>query len=323
MISVIVPVYNSCAYLKNCIDSILRQTYSDLEIICVNDGSTDGSLRILKELEQQDSRIIVLSQDNAGVAAARNAGLEIAQGEYVAFVDSDDELQPDMYEVLINLAQENGSDITHCGYRKMYLDGTSKDICGTGQLLVQTADEAICCLLAGERFVSGLWNKLYRTNAIADIRFDTQLKINEDTLFNVQAFRRAEKTVFIDLPKYLYFERENSACARTASIKKKQDSVKAAEQILALLRNSAPETVAAQRLHYCLTDLYRAYLFEGIRKNRSVCDKLHGKICETALLIRTNSRRSQINYAFMRAMPMVYKAVYSVYDYIRKPNWDL
>lgn len=323
MISVIVPVYNSAAYLENCIDSILCQTYGDLEIICVNDGSTDDSLKLLQELALRDSRVRVLSQDNMGVASARNAGLEIARGEYIAFVDSDDELQPDMYELLVGLAGEHSSDITHCGYRKIYLNGKSKDVCGTGDLLIQTADEAICCLLVGERFVSGLWNKLYRAEVVTDLRFDPRLKINEDTLFNVQAFYRAKKTVFIDLPKYNYFERENSACARTASIQKKQNAVCAAEQILDLLRNSQAESAAAHRLYYCLTDLYRTYIFEGILKNRNICNELHQKICKTAALLESNSTRIRVNYVLMRKLPIVYMTIYRIYDSIRKPNWDI
>lgn len=323
MISVIIPVYNSAAYLESCIDSILRQTYTGLEIICVNDGSTDESLQVLYELSQRDPRVRILSQDNAGVASARNAGLEIARGEYIAFADSDDALEPDMYELLAGLAEKYQSDITHCGYRKMYLNGESKAVCGTGELLVQTGDEAICCLLAGERFASGLWNKLYRAEIVADLRFDPRLKINEDTLYNVQAFHRAKKTVFMDLPKYYYFERENSACARTASIEKKENAVYASEQILNQVRHSKAESAAAHRLHYCLTDLYRAYLFDGILKNRRMCDELHRKILNTAALLGNNSARTRVNYAIMRTLPVIYKAIYRIYDSVRKPNWDI
>lgn len=323
MISVIVPVYNSAPYLKNCISSILQQTYADLEIICVNDGSSDDSLSILEELAKQDCRIRVISQANAGVSAARNTGLDAAQGEYITFVDSDDELAPDMYEFLVNLACEYNAEISHCGYRKVHVDGTSKDICGTGELLVQGGDEAVCCLLNGEHFVPSLCNKLFRRETVLGLRLDSSLKINEDVLFNVQAFHRAEKAVFMDLPKYLYYERETSSCATTASIRKKQDSVKAAEEVLELMCGTEAETAAAGRLYYCLLDLYRAYLFEGIRSNQTRCDELHQKICKVERLKQPGSDRSKLNYQFMRKFPVAYKAVYGVYDRIRKPNWDL
>lgn len=323
MISAIVPIFNSAAYLQNCIKSILTQTFTDLEIICVNDGSTDDSLQILEEMARQDTRIKVLSQENAGVSAARNAGLEVALGEYITFVDSDDELEPDMYEVLLNLAKKHHADIAHCGYRKIHFDGTLKDVCGTGELLIQNAEEATKYLLAGERFVSGLWNKMYRSELVTDVRFDPALKINEDVLFNVQVFQKAKTIAFYDVPKYHYFERENSACSRTALIRKKQDAVNAAEQILEICRDSSVESVAAGRLYYCLLDLYRAYIFDGIRKNHAACAKLHELACKTAALCQRDARHSHMNYVFMRKLPVIYKAVYSIYDRIRKPNWDL
>lgn len=322
-ITVIVPVYNVEKYLEKCIKSITDQTYKNLEIICVNDGSTDNSLQILTELSVKDLRIKVISQENSGVSAARNAGLDIASGDYITFVDSDDELEPDMYEVLVSLAEKYNADIAHCGYKKVHFDGSTKDVCGTGQLLVQNSAEASSCLLSGQHFTGSLCNKLYRSSLLGNIRFDTALKINEDVLFNAQMFKKADSTVFFDVPKYYYFERKNSACFRTTSIRKKQDSVIAAEEILRLYENTELKPLAAGKLYYCLLDLYRAYLFDGIRKNQNACDTLHLKVCGIEQLCREDSQRSRKNYKFMRRFPVLYKVVYSIYDRIRKPNWDL
>ena len=132
MISVIVPVYNSEKYLKACIDSIIKQTYTDLEIICVNDGSTDGSLEILREFACMDSRVVVHSQENHGVSTARNVGLKFAHGEFVSFIDSDDEMELDMYELLIQTQNEYQADIVHCGYKRICRNGTIKEVFGTG-----------------------------------------------------------------------------------------------------------------------------------------------------------------------------------------------
>ncbi len=323
MISVIVPVYNSGLYLQDCLNSILSQTYKCLEIICVNDGSTDNSQEILADMEQQDSRIKVLTQENAGVSAARNAGLDAATGDYITFVDSDDALEPDMYEILLNLIEKHQADIAHCGYKKIHLDGSTKDVCGTGELLVQDGLEASRCLLTGEHFTGGLWNKIYHSSIVGNIRFDTALKINEDVLFNAKLFQKAETAVFLDVPKYHYFERENSACSRTASIRKKQDAVVAGEQILQLFVNTSVEPAAANRLNYCLIDLYRAYLFDGIQKNRKKCKEIHGRICDIARLCQMESHRNRNNYRLMRMFPRGYKWVYTLYDRIRKPNWDI
>lgn len=323
MISVIVPVYNSSPYLQSCLSSILAQTYQDLEIICVNDGSTDNSLQFLIEAAQQDTRIKILSQENSGVSVARNAGLNMARGDYISFVDSDDELEPDMYEILLNLAEKYQADVAHCGYKKIHLDGSAKDIRGTEELLIQDGLEACKCLLSGQHFTGGLWNKLYRAGLIGNTRFDEALKINEDVLFNAQAFQRASTAVFYDVPKYHYFERQSSACSRTSAIRKKLDTVAAAEKILKLFENSLVEIYAANKLYYSLLDLYRAYLFDGIGKNRDACGVLHQRVLDVAPLCGDAAKRDRINYRFMRYFPVLYKFVYGLYDRIRKPNWDL
>ncbi len=126
-VSVIVPIYNNEKYLKECLDSICNQTLTDIEIICVNDGSEDNSLKIIEEYKQKDNRIILINQDNLGVSAARNNGIKIATGEYIGFVDSDDYIDNDFYEKLYNAAKHNDSDmavagiIRFKGVRKKYM----------------------------------------------------------------------------------------------------------------------------------------------------------------------------------------------------------
>ena len=323
MISVIMPAYNSGPYLRECLDSVRAQTYRELEIICVNDGSIDNSQDILTDVARQDSRVKVIIQENSGVSAARNTGLDVARGDYLTFVDSDDAIESDFYEILINLAEKYQADIAHCGYKKIYLDGSTKDVCGTGELLVQDGLEASRCFLSGKYFTGGPTNKIYRSSLVGDTRFDTSLKINEDLLFNAKLFPKAERVAFLDVPKYHYFERENSACHRTALIRKKQDVVAAAEQILQLFVNTSVEPIAANRLYYCLIDLYRAYLFNGLHKNRKECEEIHSRICEISPLCNSKSHRNENNYRFMRAFPLGYKLVYALYDHIRKPNWDI
>lgn len=323
MITVVVPVYNNALYLESCLDSILAQTYRDLEIICVNDGSTDNSLELLHTIAKRDPRVTVLSQENAGVSAARNAGLELAHGDFVAFVDSDDELEPDMYETLLKLATEYQADIAHCGYKRMHLDGTEKNIQGTEKLLVQDSWNAIQCLLTGKFFVGSLWNKLYKKELFSDVRFDTSLKINEDVLINVQVFLKAKKLVFLDVPKYYYYERASSSCSRTNQLRKKQDCVAASKKMLEACTNTQLESVCAGRLRGTLIDLYRTYLLTDMRETKAVREDLHNEILKAAALCKAPSSRSAFNYCFMRYLPALYRITYTVYDYIRKPNWDL
>lgn len=131
-ISVIVPVYNVGEYLRQCVDSILSQTYSNLEIIAVNDGSTDGSGAILDEYREKDIRLIAIHQENQGVSAARNKGLDVATGDYIAFVDADDYIHPEMYEKLVKALEDNQADISFCTRKRVYQNGTTESFSGGG-----------------------------------------------------------------------------------------------------------------------------------------------------------------------------------------------
>lgn len=323
MISVIIPVYNTENYLRNCVESVQRQTYSDLQILLIDDGSTDTSPSICDTLAAEDSRIQVIHQTNRGVSAARNAGLELAKGDYFAFVDSDDLLEPDIYETLLGLAMEFDADIAHCGYKRIQLDGTTKDIQGTGKLLPQDSEEAVECLLTGKYFVGSLWNKLYRRELFFNVRFDTSLKINEDVLANVQVFLQAKKLVFLDVPKYNYFERKGSSCVRTEQLRKSRDCVAASEKIRKICSGTRLEPICAKRLYSALTQLYRVCLLDGSSSAKVEQKEIHQRVCEVLPQCAKLSYRSRNNYRLMRIAPHFYRAVYPVYNRIRKPNWDL
>lgn len=319
-ISVVVPVYNTAKYLTDCLQSIAEQTYRDLEVLCVNDGSTDDSLQILRDFAAEDQRFRVIDQPNAGVSAARNAGLRAASGEYLAFVDGDDMLEADLYETLINLARKYNADIAHCGYRKISLDGAVKDVSGTECLLEQNGEEALGSLLRGEHFVGSPCNKLYRRAVLKDVRFDENLKINEDVLFNVQSFMNAGRTVFYDVPKYHYFERNGSACGRTGKLRKAQDCAAAAERILTLCRDTGNEGAAVRKLGCTLCGLYRAYLLDGMGKHGRELQELKEQIAQYQEKLPDRMRK---NYFLMRRFPYAYRIAYPIYDRIRVPNWDI
>lgn len=323
LISVIVPVYNSAPYLKHCLNSILAQTYHNLEIICIDDGSTDGSLDILREFEEKDSRIQVLSQKNAGVSAARNAGLNRARGSYITFVDSDDGLDADMYEVLLSLAQKHRADISHCGYKKVYLNGATKDIQGTGILLAQTGEEAVASLLNGQYFVGSPCNKLYKAELLSEVQFDSSIKINEDVLFNAQIFQKADRIVFWDVPKYHYFEHMDSSCGRTNRLRKQRDSVAVAEKIYEIYKDSTLADICSKRLYAALIGLYRICVMENMKGTIAERENIHKKVIRMESLLPNRSCRNVLHYRFMRYLPGVYRLLYRVYDRIRKPNWDL
>lgn len=322
-ISVVVPVYNCAPYVERCIRSILAQTYPKLEIICVNDGSSDGSGKILDYLALEDSRIQVIHQENRGVSAARNAGIQRATGDLITFVDSDDAIEPDMYEMLLPLFSDEQVDIVHCGYKRISPDGTVKDVNGTGRIVTQNRYEAAQCLLQGKLFVGSLWNKLYKAELFEGIYLDHSLAINEDVLVNAELFSRANKIVYRDTGKYLFFEREGSATNSTRLYKKMADCVDAAEKMLALFTGTAAEAAAEERLLYSQIGLYRWYVMHGsqdmVEKRKQLADDI-----DRLLQKRTDlTKRQRMNYVLMRYFPVLYRYAYRIYDKIRVPNWDV
>ena len=202
VISVIVPVYNVSAYLPECLDSILSQDYEKLEVILIDDGSTDDSGAICDAYAQRDNRIRVIHQKNCGLSGARNAGLDAAEGEWIAFVDSDDTITPDFCAKLYHAAQEAGAQMAVCNYRqvdeamtpirKQYLHVRRE---------VLTPEQALEHSTLLPYMV--VWNKLYHRSIFAQLRF-AEGKLNEDTLLIAYAYEKADRIANIPDALYLY-----------------------------------------------------------------------------------------------------------------------
>lgn len=199
-ISVIIPVYNAQEYLEECINSVLAQSYCDIEIICIDDGSSDESLRILRDFEKKDPRMVVVHQENRGVSAARNRGLEIASGEYIGFVDSDDYCMPEMYEVMLRRLREAEADVSVCSFV-----GLSR--IDEKMIMTFPGEEAVIEMNRGKLFQGHLHNKLIKRALIGKERFDESIAILEDLLFLCPVLYCAKKVVFTG--ERLYFYREN------------------------------------------------------------------------------------------------------------------
>ena len=160
-LSLIIPVYNIASYLPRCLDSIINQKYKNLEIIVVNDGSTDTSREVIDDYCNKDSRITAIHKENGGVSTARLAGVSAATGDYIGFVDGDDYIEPDMFDRLIKNAVEHNADISHCGYKMVFPNGRIDYYYNTGRKGVQDNLEGLADLLNGERIEPGLVNKIY------------------------------------------------------------------------------------------------------------------------------------------------------------------
>ncbi len=218
-ISVIVPVYNNEKYLHQCIDSILEQSYKNLEIILVDDGSTDGSVQICDEYGQKDDRVKVLHQVNGGISAARNAGLNLASGDYIAFVDSDDFLDKNMYERLLHILQANNADMSVCCFHQIDENGKQFDVPFS---IVDEVTEPYSVLkrLAEKRgwVYVVVWNRLYKREIFDNLRFPVN-KLHEDEWVALPIYTSCKKVVFTASAYYYYRVNPNSVMGRKNNIK--------------------------------------------------------------------------------------------------------
>lgn len=210
-ISIIIPVYNVEPYLRRCLNSIIGQTYKNLEIILVDDGSTDGSGVICDEYRKKDPRFIVIHQENGGVSSARNAGLNAATGEWIGFVDGDDWVEPDMYAYLLELVERNGADVAQCG---LFFDEGAVSIemfCAETECILSSDAEQLN-LRDLEKLGNSTCNKLYRKDVLRDLVYDLACPMGEDLLFNLQMIQRSASIVLGAEAKYHYIQHSASAC---------------------------------------------------------------------------------------------------------------
>lgn len=210
-ISVIVPVYNTEDYLDRCVKSIVNQTYDNIEIILVDDGSPDNCPTLCDKWAEEDGRIKSFHKKNGGLSDARNYGFSEAAGDYVLFVDSDDYIEPDMIEFLYSLAEKNGADVSRCGFYFDFEDsGEEKENPYSKDEKIFEYNERIKDLVLSGHVSGVVWNKLYKREFISDIMFEPEDGSSEDILFNYRVYRKDPKTVFCDMPKYHYAVRNGS-----------------------------------------------------------------------------------------------------------------
>lgn len=213
-ISVIVPVYKVEQYLERCVRSICSQTYPALEIILVDDGSPDRCPALCDDYARQDARIRVLHKKNGGLSDARNAGMDIATGQYLAFVDSDDWIDPLMIEMLHTLCKKYHTDIAECSYRNVYADHIQEETTCSGKIIEATPAQAIEGNLDWKYFKPVAWNKLYRADITCGIRYPVG-KLHEDEFSTHKFYLASQKIVYADVSAYNYdHSREDSITAK-------------------------------------------------------------------------------------------------------------
>lgn len=203
LITVVIPVYKVEAYLRRCVDSVLSQTWTDIEVILVDDGSPDGCPRICDDYAARDARVTVIHQENQGLSGARNAGIERAKGAYLAFVDSDDYLAPDFLETLYRALTETGSDLSVCRWEYVHGEAIPEQGNGTQQVFRGREMLANLYIPDGAYYVVA-WNKLYRRELFEEIRYPLG-RIHEDEATTYRIYEVTQKAVYIDRSLYGYF----------------------------------------------------------------------------------------------------------------------
>lgn len=218
-ISVIVPVYNVEEYLEECLQSISRQTYSNLEVILVDDGSTDKSGAICERWCGKDRRFRMIKKKNGGLSDARNAGLRVAGGELIAFVDSDDVIHPDMLRYLYDVMKKTGCSICCCAVEKGILFNDSDDMADDAEIITYTREQAFRAVIEETDIYITVWNKLYSREVMENIYFPVN-RCHEDEFWTCRVIDKASKIAAVRRKLYGYRQRENSIMNSRYSMKR-------------------------------------------------------------------------------------------------------
>ena len=314
LVSVIIPAYNIEDYIGRCLDSIISQTYKNLEIIVVDDGSRDYTGEILDNYAKKDRRIKVIHKENGGVSSARNKGIEAAEGDYIGFIDGDDLIEPEMYKTLVDLLEEENADIAHCGYQMVFPDRIDY-YHNTGKKKIQTTEEGLKDLLSGEMIEPGLVNKLYKNELIKNCRLNETVKINEDLLMNYQLFKLSQKSVYYDITPYSYMIRSSSATGANSLITKREDSLRVLNQIKDDCINNNLLSIIYKRYIYLLMAICRDGLKDkSYMKYQKKQRKQLKKELKTDVFKSCIPKKLKYMSLFSCYFPHIMKIIYKMYD---------
>lgn len=326
-ISIIVAVYNIEKYLPKCIDSILAQTYQNLQIILVDDGSTDASTSICDEYAAKDDRIQVIHKRNGGLSDARNAGLEIVTGEYVGYVDGDDWIEPKMYEEMLTACIKERAEVAVCRYKKIYtdkvIDGSSDEVIG---LMPREAWNIYINEHPQYIIYNSVWSKLFKWELVKDLRFPVG-RNSEDILYTTKAFCRMHKCVYLDTAYYNYvIDRDGSIMNVKSGKRSVEDEIPFFYEQIEILRDNQMELVAdmaqyqlyRRLLYYYLgfykykqNRIYAKWIVNRIRNEKEEIKKLYTKD-----FVKTGDR---VRMNLFMAMPVWYYSVNIFYDKVILP----
>lgn len=316
-VSVIVAAYNIEDYIVKCLESIANQTYKNLEVIVVDDGSNDNTGKLADEFAENDNRFIVIHKENGGVSSARNKGIDVASGDFIGFVDGDDTIENDMYEMLVDNAIKYDADISHCGY-KVIENNKETLFYDTKQIIIQDRKKGLVDLFEGTLIEPSLCNKIFKRSIVGSIRLDESIKINEDLYFNVLLFNRSKKSIFEDKPKYYYMKRYNSATTSDInSVRRMTDPLKVYEMIADLYKCDSEVFPYAKKMQigrniniYNLLTLEKNIEFKKLKKEIRKYIKLNKFEIKNSKIITKKMKHMVYGILYMR---FIYDLIYKLY----------
>lgn len=319
MLSIVVPIYKVEKYLNKCIDSILCQTFTDFELILVDDGSPDRCGEICDYYQKRDKRVRVIHKENGGLSSARNAGIDIASGEYIGFVDSDDYIEPFMYEYLIESLKKNKCLLSICAINYVFEDG--KSICKVKDEEDQVFNfsDAILEMNTYRLFDMGAWSKVYHKSLFNNLRFPVG-KLSEDFYIMYKIFDRAQKISYVATPCYNYLQRQNSISRNT---KINHDFEYAAKEQMEYLETKYPELKVLAHTSYASAALT---VYDFYIKNNVKCSKEQLKHFKKILkenysyIVKAKylSKTKKIQFALFKINPILYRAIFILYRKYRR-----
>lgn len=295
-ISVIIPIYNVEKYLEKSIESVINQTYENLQIILIDDGSTDGSGEICDNFANRDSRVEIYHRVNAGVSASRNFGMSKAIGEYLIFVDADDWLEPEYCEKLLRFAILNELDVVVCNHRDIGKNFEKEAKLIENEKIISNKEECIKDYINNQFYVYVVWGKLYKRDIIKNLIFK-EMKIGEDTCFMIDIFNKIDKIGFMPYVGYNYLCREGAITKIEKFGDKDIDRIRISMYFLDYCRNYFPKyiTKATEMLLYRTSrELFELYQKETISNCKYYSNKIKELLSSHKIKCRGISRKHKL-----------------------------
>lgn len=316
LISVVIPAYNIEEYIAGCLDSLLNQTHKNLEIIVVDDGSTDQTGVIIDRYAVVDSRVCPIHRKNGGVSKARLAGIRKASGAYIGFVDGDDIIEEDMYDRLLNNAIEYNADISHCGFQIVVNEGERIHyFYNTGEIIQQDNQTGIKDLIEGKFVEPSLCNKLFRRELLQQLlqseSMNWSLRINEDVLMNYYLFKEAKASIYEDFCPYHYLARSSSASRSDFKAYKVLEPVEVWKEIL---NDTAMELKDITWRRYLIACSVAYATLSDHKEYKEESEKLKAELKTNRDKWQFLTRNERIKARLMLISSGFYRTLYGVYE---------